>query len=103
MDVFLRLYAACAYSQRSKSQGIGLHSRQDVEKLTVKDLRHLSAMMGSNKFLLGDEPSEYDCSIFGQLSQCMWGLPGSVYEKILNGNSNLKYLTNIIGFIENIL
>jgi len=49
------------------------------------------------KVLRGDEPCQEDCGIFGMLAQCLWALPESPYEKLLNGElKNLKdYLLRI--------
>jgi hypothetical protein len=90
-----KTFASLALPGRAKGQGIGLHSQQEVEQLTLDDLKNLSIILGQKKFILGDEPCEDDCAVFGQLSQAMWGTPGSVYERALNGTwSILKLNTN---------
>jgi hypothetical protein len=71
--------------ERAKGQGIGLHSQQEVEQLTLDDLKNHSIILGQKKFILEDGPCEDDCAVFGQLSQAVWGTPGPVYERALNG------------------
>lgn len=38
---------------------------------------------GEKAFLMGDEPSEVDCTVFGFLAQLKWNYPGSPYEAML--------------------
>ncbi|CAI9724092.1 Hypothetical predicted protein [Octopus vulgaris] len=47
------------------SQGIGRHSRSEVEHIAMGDLKALSDFIGEKKFLMGDKPCETDCAIFG--------------------------------------
>jgi len=87
----LFLYVKCLVRRRSKAQGIGLHSKEEVERIMTKDLRIVSTILGNQKFICGDEPCEFDAGIWSQLAQCVWGLPDSHYERLLNGEcSNLK-------------
>ncbi|OXA50522.1 failed axon connections homolog [Folsomia candida] len=77
--------------KRSKGHGIGLNPQEEVQRLTQDDLKHLSTILGQRKFLLGEYPSEYDCTVFGHLAQAMWGLPGSSFEKAVKEEfPNLK-------------
>lgn len=43
--------------------------------------------------MLGEEPTEVDCAVFGQLSQVKWHVPDTVKAKnLLEGNPSLfKY------------
>ena len=34
---------------------------------------------------MGDEPCETDCALFGMLAQMKWHMPGTIYEKMING------------------
>lgn len=40
---------------------------------------------GEKPFLMGKEPSEVDCTVFGFLAQLKWNYPGSPYETMLEG------------------
>lgn len=84
-----RFYAGHAFATRSKGHGIGLHSREEIEKLTLADLHVLSDILGDKAYLLGNQPSEWDATVFGHLSQAMWGLPGSIYEAALQSGEQL--------------
>jgi glutathione S-transferase len=84
-------------ANRALTQGIGLHSREEVTKLMTKYFRCASVVLGDRKYFGGDEPCQEDAGIFGILAQCLWGLPDSPYEKLLNVElKNLKdYLLRI--------
>jgi len=85
-----KTFASMALPKRAKAQGLGLHSQHEIEQLTLNDIRNASIILGNKKFILGDEPCEEDCGIYGQLSQAAWGTPGSVYERALNGKFKFK-------------
>jgi len=70
------------------AQGTGRLKNDDVFHLMGDDLRVLSILLGTKKFILGDEPTEVDCAVFGMLSQVIWCAPGSPYERMLNGEFN---------------
>ncbi|GAB1608545.1 failed axon connections homolog [Argonauta hians] len=51
--------------KQSYCQGLGRHSQSEVEKIAMEDLKALSHFIGEKKFLMGEEPCETDCAIFG--------------------------------------
>ena len=51
--------------------GLGRHSRADVERLCIRDLEAVSDILGEKPFLLGDEPCEADCTLFGFITMCL--------------------------------
>ncbi|XP_067666081.1 failed axon connections homolog [Haliotis asinina] len=72
------------------SQGLGRHTEEEVTEMFKKDLQSLSDFIGMKKFLMGDEPCETDCAVFGQLSQVYWHFTASGHENILKDKySNL--------------
>ena len=72
------------------AQDIGRHSETEVVNMTKENLRAVSLILGSRKFLLGDEPCEDDCAVFGVLAQGLWANPGCPYERLMN-----EELTNL--------
>jgi hypothetical protein len=58
-------YIGYNYKKAVWNQGMGRHSREDIERWTVEDMRTISEILGNNKFLLGDEPCVEDCAVFG--------------------------------------
>jgi len=76
--------------RRSYAHGIGLHTEKEIVEFIKSDMRTVSQILGNKKYILGDEPCENDCAIFGIMAQFVWGLPGSPYEKFLH-----EELTNV--------
>ncbi|XP_067666077.1 failed axon connections homolog [Haliotis asinina] len=65
------------------SQGLGRHTEEEGTGMFKNDLQSLSDFIGTKKFLMGDEPCETDCAVFGQLSQVYWHFRGTGHENIL--------------------
>ncbi|XP_021945780.1 failed axon connections homolog isoform X1 [Folsomia candida] len=87
----IRVMIGRTVNKRAKGQGMGLHTESEAVHLASKDLRYVSTILGSNKFICGDEPCELDAGIFSQLAMALWGVPDSPYEKLMNGElKNLK-------------
>ena len=42
--------------------------------------------VGKKKFLFGDKATEFDCSLFGSLSQILWHAPGSPQRHYIKGS-----------------
>ncbi|KAK7076108.1 hypothetical protein SK128_025596 [Halocaridina rubra] len=75
-----------------KDHGIGRHTHAQIENIVVKDLFAISKYLGEKPFLMGDEPCEVDCSVFGCLVQIVYNYPGSPYtEMLLNEFANLSH------------
>lgn len=85
LKIFMALYGRRTILLGAWFQGIGRHSEEQITQIICDDLRALSKYLGSKKFILGEEPCEDDCAIFGELAQALWCMPGSPYEKLVNG------------------
>ncbi|XP_068223453.1 failed axon connections homolog [Palaemon carinicauda] len=64
-------------------QGIGRHTESEVLAMGHQDLQALSIFLGDHPFILGDKPTEVDCSIFGMLAQICWNSAGSPFLKLI--------------------
>ena len=69
-------------------QGLGRHSQEEAIELTNEAIKSISAILGTKKFILGNEPCEEDCALFGILSQILWCAPDSPFEALLNGKKH---------------
>ncbi|XP_023931415.1 failed axon connections homolog [Lingula anatina] len=67
--------------QEMWGHGIGRHAKDDILHIGFNDLNSLSDFLGQKPFLMGDEPCETDCAIFGMLAQVVWHMPNSPHEK----------------------
>ncbi|XP_046377186.2 failed axon connections homolog [Haliotis rufescens] len=65
------------------NQGLGRHTEAEITWMFKKDLQSLSDFIGTKKFLMGDEPCETDCTVFGQLSYIYWQFMGTRHENII--------------------
>ena len=52
---------------QAKAQGIGRYPKETVLKMGNEDLEVLSLALGDKNFVMGDEPSELDCTLFAFL------------------------------------
>lgn len=80
----LRFFVPRRIKKAAYMQGIGRHSEAEVKNMTHQDLLQLSHFLGEKKFFFGDQPTEFDCSLFGIIAQVMWTLPGTTLETFLN-------------------
>lgn len=62
------LYVGYLYGKAAWAQGTARHSKEQIEAWTIKDIRNMAAILGNNKYLLGDEPSISDAAFFGYFS-----------------------------------
>ena len=74
-----------------RCQGIGRHTPEEVRQIVAKDLRSLSAILGSKKYLFSDSaPSSVDAAVFGQLALPYYHAPDSYHHRLMQGEfSNL--------------
>lgn len=54
--------------KRIKAQGLGLHSRGDIERLAIRDIEAVAAILGDKPYLMGDRPCAADAALFGVLN-----------------------------------
>ncbi|CAL4117503.1 unnamed protein product [Meganyctiphanes norvegica] len=60
-----------------KMHGIGRHTDEEILNICRNDLKAISKYLGSKPFLMGDDPCEVDCSVFGMIGQIVWNAPDS--------------------------
>ena len=49
-------------------QGIGRHSKDEIEKIGLDDIKAASKILGDKPFFFGDKASVLDCVVFAFLS-----------------------------------
>ncbi|KAL8563975.1 hypothetical protein ACOMHN_025306 [Nucella lapillus] len=85
--LFVKLMITPRYRKMAYAQGIGRHSMEEVNEVARKDLTAISNFLGSKKkFLMGDQPCEEDCAVFGQLSQLYYNMPGSAVSAMIKAD-----------------
>ncbi|KAK3780382.1 hypothetical protein RRG08_062003 [Elysia crispata] len=76
------------YVSFSHAQGVGRHSRVDIVRLFTDNLRALEALLGQKPFMMGETPTEVDCSVFAFLAAIVF-YPPQEFEKQM-GKSYLQ-------------
>lgn len=89
--------------KRMVDNGIGKHTPTEIYQMTEDDLHTLSNILGSKKYFGGDEPCEDDCAIFGGVAQCVWGMPGSSFERLVNGTDKHSFIQHSRHFLFSIM
>eukprot|EP00058_Branchiostoma_floridae_P005309 XP_002590797.1 hypothetical protein BRAFLDRAFT_218610 [Branchiostoma floridae] len=79
---FLRILRR-GFRQMVLAHGIGRHSKDEIEGIIEKDLKAISTFLGTKPYLMGDDPTEVDAAMFGQLSGILWGFPDSYLHRIV--------------------
>jgi hypothetical protein len=88
------------------AQGYGRFRKEEFYEICKKDLNALNTIVGSKKFLFGDDkPCEYDASVFGMCVQFIHQDRGPLNHHIMSEPSKTKTkkilvadLRGLIGF-----
>ena len=51
--------------KQCEGQGIGRHSPEQIRAMAKEDLKTISDYLGEKPFMMGDQPTEIDCVVFG--------------------------------------
>ena len=73
--------------------GMGWVGALELQEI-VSTLEKIRFFEGGKKFLLGDQASEYDCSIFGFMVQFLWQMPETAEETYMKGKTHSKSFTD---------
>jgi hypothetical protein len=80
--------------KRTKSQGYGLHQKEEVYRIGKQDLKALDDFIGNKRFLFGDRPCNEDASVFAFLCMFLYMDKGPFNEYLTS-----KFLIFIINKI----
>ena len=72
LNSFCKLFKILFVSQglkRVRSNGMGVHTAEEIENFGKKDLLTLSEMLGDKEFFFGSEPAMLDLVVFSQVGQ----------------------------------
>ena len=78
---------------QAHGQGIGRHSKEEVYKMGMQDMRAISEYLGDKPFMMGDTPTEIDCVLFGFTTMTIYVNEDeeNIFKKAINEEfSNLK-------------
>lgn len=78
-------------------QGLGRHSSEELYKIAKDDLKALSDLLGEKEFLFGDNPSSFDCTVFGLCANILYsGMESPMCTYIKENAKNVKALCDKI-------
>ncbi|KAJ3149574.1 hypothetical protein HDU89_003627 [Geranomyces variabilis] len=53
-------------------QGLGKHTRDEIYEIGARDLKAVADFLGDKLFMMGDEPTTVDASVFAVLAEILW-------------------------------
>lgn len=77
-----------------EAQGTGRHEASVVYAMGKADLTALSQILGDRRFVVADEPSAIDASLYGFLAITLWAPPESPLQ------AHIKTLPNLVAYCE---
>lgn len=69
-------------SRQCYHQGMGRHEQKDVESLSMADVEATSLHLGNKPFLMGDMPTEVDCTLFANMVMLMYCAQDALVYKV---------------------
>ena len=89
-------YIARQVKGQAQQHGIGRHSREEIEKIGLADLEAFSAFLGNKPFMMGEQPSLVDASLFSMIVLVLYTTPEDNFlKKKVEGE-----LPNLKAFVE---
>ncbi|GFR88684.1 failed axon connections homolog isoform X4 [Elysia marginata] len=106
---FRWIYEKCAYSvglvvpwyimfmikknakKQLHAQGMGRHTTEEIKQKMLQDLEALSAQLGNKQYMMGDSPTEVDCSAFAMLSCLVFSFHDDITSGIVKGEAYNKH------------
>lgn len=64
-------FAKRGVQSQLRGHGIGLHSRQEIHAIGLRDIGAIADFLGGKPFLLGERPTEIDATAYGLLPNIM--------------------------------
>ncbi|RUS75113.1 hypothetical protein EGW08_017120 [Elysia chlorotica] len=77
------------YDGYMNAQGVGRHSEGQITRLFVDNLKALDALLGQKSFLMGESPTEVDCSVFGFLAAIIL-YPSKHFDEVMGKDYVLR-------------
>ncbi|XP_078688740.1 failed axon connections homolog isoform X2 [Branchiostoma floridae x Branchiostoma belcheri] len=59
------------------AHGMGRHSPKDIHDITEMDIKAVSEFLGEKPFVMGQEPTEADATVYGFMAEILWAAPQS--------------------------
>ncbi|XP_065194365.1 failed axon connections homolog [Sycon ciliatum] len=83
-----KMYGSMRLSKNLHAQGMGRHSGDEVATIVRKDLGSVSALLGKNRYVMGDQVTAYDAAVFALLASFYYTAPLSLQYQLMNDEYN---------------
>jgi len=77
-------------------QGMGRHSRDEIYELAARDIRAIATLLGNKKYMMGNELTSVDATVFAYMSQSVWDPVKSPMMEEATKHEN------IVGYVERV-
>lgn len=72
-----------------KGHGMGCHSAEEIAAIGKRDIDALAAILGTQDWFFGEQPTETDAVVYGQLANIYWVEFSSPMKAMIGGHANL--------------
>ncbi len=79
---FIKYNMIPTVKKQAHGHGIGRHTDEEIKKIARDDLKSFANYLGNKPFLMGDTPTEVDCSLFAMLCMVLFTTPDDDFLKI---------------------
>src|SRR5260370_31554412 len=82
---------------RTRGHGMGRLSREEIERLAIRDLDALAAILADKLYLMGEQPCSADAAVFGMVASLLTPtLDSRVIEAARNHSNLVRYRDRIM-------
>nr|CAB3267118.1 transmembrane protein 87A-like [Phallusia mammillata] len=90
LPVLLAVKVKPGLKSQLHGHGIGRHTKEEIYEIGENDIKALSDYLGDKPYLMGNEVSEVDATVFGNIAQWVYALPDAPLKKyVMESTKNL--------------
>src|SRR5262249_30261368 len=71
-------------------QGVGRHTPEEIAEIGKMDLIALSGILGDKTFLLGEEPTSFDASVYAFTASFLFVPIPTPFKELIENTQNLR-------------
>ena len=92
----IKRMARAKTEKAGRAHGMGKHTRAEIEQLAIRDLRALSAILGEQRYLMGEQPCGADASVSSMVAAAL----APIFDTPIR--TEAERLPNLVGYAERI-
>ncbi|QYJ06618.1 glutathione S-transferase family protein [Qipengyuania flava] len=82
-------YARRAVTKQLEGHGMGLHSPEEIEAISAKDIGALAGLLGDQDWFFGEQPTMTDATVYSLLANIAYVPFSSPMKPMIAGHANL--------------